>query len=116
MIENYEHYITKNIRAFYKKRLVAPLIYLIILAVLWVVFPLHDLLLPKPFDPSTNLESAYQNNDRYLSATFTDLTFTGYTCSRFGSTSGYFYYGTYDNDCFIVLLSPATCEEGNPSI
>ena len=31
MPENYDHYISKNIKAFYKRRLAAPIIYLIVL-------------------------------------------------------------------------------------
>jgi len=116
MMENYEHYITKNIRAFYKKRLGAPLMYLLLLAVLWFVFPLQDMLMPASLNQNRNIEDAYKDNQRYISVDFTDLTFTGYTSNRFGSTNGYFYYGVNDNGCFIVLLSPSTCEEGNPNI
>ena len=110
-MENYEHYITKNIRAFYKKRLGAPLMYLLLLAVLWFVFPLQDMQMPASLNQNRNIEDAYKDNQRYISVDFTDLTFTGYTSNRFGSTNGYFYYGVNDNGCFIVLLSPSTCEE-----
>ena len=40
MPDNYEHYISKNIQAFYRRRLFSPMIYLVLLAVLWIVFPL----------------------------------------------------------------------------
>ena len=49
MIENYEHFITRNIRAYYKRRLLAPICYLLLLVVLWFVFPLESLLEPQPF-------------------------------------------------------------------
>ena len=37
MPDNYEHYITRNMKAFYKKRLFSPIIYLLLLAILCVV-------------------------------------------------------------------------------
>ena len=46
MPENYDHYITKNIKALYKRRLFSPIVYLIIVIVLWHVFSLTDLLFP----------------------------------------------------------------------
>lgn len=116
MIDNYEHFISRNIRAFYRKRLGAPILYLIILVVLWFFFPLEDMLQPHALTESDSLESLYEENTLYVSADFTNLTFTGYTSDRFGTTNGYFYYGTKDGKCFIVLLNPSTCEEGLPEI
>ena len=46
MPDNYEHYISKNIQAFYRRRLFSPMIYLVLLAVLWIVFPLGAMLRP----------------------------------------------------------------------
>ena len=116
MIDNYEHYITKNIRAFYKRRLTSPLVYIAILVSLWFVFPLPDMFAPTAFDKSKDLKSAYETGEHYVTADFADLTFTGYTSTRFGSTNGYYYYGENEKGVFIVLLSPSTCEEGLPSI
>lgn len=116
MIENYEHFITKNIRAFYKRRLGAPLVYICILIVLWFVFPLSDMFSPAKYENTQTLEEAYEEGTHYINVDFSNLTFTGYTSTQFGSTNGYFYYGENDKGIFIVLLSPATCEEGLPSI
>ena len=46
MTENYEHYISRNIKAFYKRRLFSPIIFVIMLIILWFVFPLYDILNP----------------------------------------------------------------------
>ncbi|MBE5888561.1 MAG: hypothetical protein E7283_07000 [Lachnospiraceae bacterium] len=116
MIENYEHFITRNIRAYYKRRLLAPICYLLLLVVLWFAFPLGALLEPQPFTGADTLESAYTDDKRYVTVTFGELTFTGYTSSRFGNTNGYWYYGVHNRQCYIVLLSPSTCEEGLPKI
>ncbi len=116
MADNYEHYITRNIRAYYKRRLIAPICYLLLLVLLWFIFPLESILNPLPFTAGDTLESAYKSDKQYVTVTFTDLTFTGYTSSRFNATNGYWYYGIRNHQCYIVLLSPETCEEGLPAI
>ena len=116
MTPNFEHYITRNIRAFYKRRLFSPIIYLLILLILWFVFPLGEILSPLTLKNASQIEGVYEADKEYVLVTFEDLTFTGYTTSRFGSTNGYWYYGVKDEVCYIVLLTPFTCEEGNPSI
>ena len=116
MVDNFEHYITRNIRAFYKRRLFSPILYLLILLVLWIVFPLGEMLSPLPLKNASQIEGVYEAKKEYVTVTFEDLTFTGYTTNRFGSTNGYWYYGIKDDVCYIVLLTPLTCEEGNPSI
>ena len=116
MTENYEHYITKNIKAFYKRRLFSPIVYLLLLAVLWFTFPLPDMLHPALLNASDSLADTYQNKSRYVQATFTDLKFSGYTSEQYGMTFGYYYYTMHNGQCTIVLLAPRTCEEGLPSI
>lgn len=116
MIENYEHYITRNICAFYKRRLFSPILYLLILLILWLIFPLGEMLSPLTLKNAGQIEGVYEAKKEYVTVTFEDLTFTGYTTSRFGSTNGYWYYGQKDDTCYIVLLNPYTCEEGLPHI
>ena len=116
MTMNFDHLITKNIRAFYTRRLTAPIVYMVLLGILWFLFPLPEMYEPQALDAQQTIEEAYEEGTRYIITTVTDLTFTGYTSSRFGSTNGYFYYGANSEGCFIVLLTPQTCEEGLPYI
>lgn len=116
MTKNFEHYISRNITAFYKRRLLVPILFLVFLIVLWIIFPLVDILAPKRITKSDAMENLYQKGRHYVSTKFTNLTFTGYTTKRFGSIDGYFYYGMNGNDIFIVLLAPNSCEEGLPTI
>ena len=116
MIDNYEHYITRNIRSFYKRRLFSPILYLLILLLLWIIFPLGEMLSPLPLKNASQLKDVYAAKKEYVTVTFENLTFTGYTTSRFGSTNGYWYYGVKDDVCYIVLLTPFTSEEGLPTI
>lgn len=116
MIDNYEHYITKNIKAFYKRRLFSPIVYIILLTVLWFAFSLGDILSPIHIDDSVSFEAAYKDSDRYVKTTLKKLYFTGYTMKDGNDIKGYYYYCMRDEHCSIVLLAPSTCEEGLPSI
>lgn len=116
MPENYDHYISKNIKAFYKRRLAAPIIYLIVLILAWHFFSLSAVFSPDTLPDDTSLETAFRGGKQYISTTLFDLKFTGYTQSIFGHTNGYYYYTMRDEECIIVLLSPNTSEEGLPSI
>ena len=107
----------KNIKAFYKRRLAAPIIYLIVPWLLaWHFFSLSAVFSPDILPDDTSLETAFRGGKQYISTTLSDLKFTGYTQSIFGHTNGYYYYTMRDEECIIVLLSPNTSEEGLPSI
>ena len=116
MPDHYTHYITRNIRAFYRRRLFSPLIYIGILAALWLIFPMNAMLHPAVLDDTATLASSYHASDTYVRGTFTDLTFCGYTKEIYGYTVGYYYYGERSGQCYIILLSPSSCEEGLPTI
>jgi hypothetical protein len=116
MTDNYEHYISRNIRAFYQRRLVSPCLYLLLLGILWLVFPLQEMLSPAVWSKAETFAGVYSGEKAYVRTTFSDLTFSGYTREIFGQTQGYYYYTSQDEKCILVLLSPATCEEGLPSI
>ena len=115
-MDQYQHYISKNIKSLYKRKLFAPILYLILVVVLWFYFSLGDLLLPANIESSA-LPDAYQkSSDTYVHTTLSDLKFTGYTQTKFGHTTGYYYYTIQDWGCLIVLLSPTTCEQGLPDV
>lgn len=116
MIDNYKHYITRNIRRFYKRRLLPPACYILLLIVLFFIFPLADMFVPSKMSEEKAVTTAYEQGYEYITVTFENLTFTGYTTSRFQTIDGYWYYGSKDENCYIVLLSPNTCEEGLPKI
>ena len=116
MTENYDHYISRNIKALYKRRLFSPIVYLIVLIIIWHVFSLTDLLFPADLPENVSLETFYKNDATNVHTNLSDLKFTGYTRSSLAGTSGYYYYTIRDGECIIVLLSPSTCEEGLPSV
>lgn len=116
MLDNYEHYISKNIQAFYKRRLLPPILYLFLLTILWFLFPLKDMISPLVLSQPSELAAAYEENENYVRCTFTDLHFTGYTQEGQLQTNGYYYYGMAGDQLMIVLLTPTSCDEGLPEI
>ncbi len=118
MTENYDHYISRHIRRVCRRRLAAPVLYLIFLMILWASFPLYDILFPQELDSSDDLGAYIDHHSSYIETTFTDLYFTGYTNETLGQTAGYYYYTqpSKSQPLVIVLLSPSTCEEGLPVI
>ncbi len=116
MVDNYEHYITRNIKAFYKRRLFSPTIYLLLLIALWFIFSLGEILIPISLKDSVSFETSYNDSDKYVSVKLKNLYFTGYTSKNGNDIDGYFYYCMRGSECCIVKLSPSTCEEGIPSI
>lgn len=116
MVGNFDNYITNNIKSVYKRKLFSPIIYLVLLIVLWIYFPVPSILFPTSITDEDILADLYANHDSYIKTTLSDLKFTGYTQTILGQTTGYYYYTMRDNVCTIVLLSPHTSEEGLPTI
>ena len=116
MTNQLDHYISNHIKSLYRHKLFSPILYMILLIVLWIIFPIGTILSPKVINEKTSLDKLYKENDRYVSITLTDLKFTGYTQEVLGQTHGYYYYTIQDGCCNIVLLSPKTSEEGLPNI
>lgn len=118
MQENYEHYISRNIKSLYRKRLIAPILYLIVALTLWITLPILSVIFPTELSHISDMNNLYREKDVFVSSTLENLKFTGYTKTQFTRTVGYFYYmdNPDKNECCIVLLSPATCEQGLPEI
>lgn len=118
MQENYTHYISNSIKNLYRRRLIAPILYLLFAMILWLSPQVVSSMFPANLSALQDAERMYGQGDRYVSASLEDLKFTGYTRERFHRTTGYFYY-TIDPDeetCYIILLSPSTCRRGVPEL
>lgn len=113
--EQYKDYIKNNIIKLYKKKIIAPLIYLICIILLSIVSPVYSIIFPADIESTTAIKPQYDNN-RYISGKLSDLYFTGYTKEWLFGTEGYYYYTLLGNDTIIVLLTPDTCKYGEPVI
>ncbi|MFP3155233.1 hypothetical protein LQZ18_12575 [Lachnospiraceae bacterium ZAX-1] len=116
MADNDKQHISNSIRMVYRRRLLPPLIYFIILALLTFPLSIPDILFPKEIANGSALKTMYENGDSYVRAVFHDLYFTGYTNTNFGITAGYYYYTLWEDHVVIVLLSTKTSESGLPLI
>lgn len=111
-----DNLIKKSIRKCYLKRTRLPAILLILLTVMWFIFPFSDIAFPLPIDDTDDLATVYNERSTCVSTTLNKLYFTGYTSSVFSRPNGYYYYTVRDGCILIVLLSPSTCSEGLPNI
>ena len=118
MQENYTHYISNSIKNLYRRRLIAPLLYLLFTVILWLSPQVVSSMFPADLSALQDTERMYAQGNRYVSAALEDLKFTGYTRERFHRTIGYFYYTVSmdETTCYIVLLSPSTCRQGAPEL
>ncbi len=116
MTPNLDHYISRHIRAYYKHKLVAPLIYLALLLIIAFFYPIGSMVLPPRMEKDCDLAKQYKSNENYIHIDLGHLYFTGYTKRWLDSTVGYYYYTTVGDDCVVVLLSPESCQQGLPEI
>ncbi|MCR5273155.1 MAG: hypothetical protein K6E13_09245 [Lachnospiraceae bacterium] len=113
MPQNFENYISGSIITLYRRRMFAPIVFLLMLVILWVQYPISNMVLPTPITSSEKLSDMYRENDLFVITTITDLTFTGYTqVNAIRNTGYYYYYKKSNGNIGIILLSPFTCEEG----
>ncbi len=110
------HYITDSIRSVYLRRMRMPLFLLIVLALLWFIFPISSLVSPEHYTSGEIVRKGKKLEGEYINTDLENLYFTGYTTSILDNTTGYYYYTMVDSECLVVLLSPSACEEGLPEI
>lgn len=113
--EKYKDYIKSNIIKCYKKKIIAPLIYLAFIVLLVFISPIYSILNPDVLDSTKTIKEQHNRNG-YIKAELKNLYFTGYTKEWLWGTEGYYYYTNVNDDCVIVLLTPSTCEQGKPAI
>lgn len=116
MNNQFDHYISNSIKKLYRQKLYSPILYLILLILLWLYLPISSILFPTDVPADASLTELYARDDRYVRITLQDLKFTGYTKESLGQTRGYYYYVMQGGSCHFVLLSPHTSEEGLPNI
>ena len=114
MMENYEHYITKNIKDVCRTKMISPIIYLILLLALWILSPISEIVVPEKADSNDSLTKLYKQDVSYIDTKLTDLYFTGYTQTSLGFTTGYYYYtmrGNVSSFCSPLPLVKRDCQK-----
>jgi hypothetical protein len=116
-MDSLEHLITRSIKTYYKNKLFAPIIFLVILITLLILFPVGRLLAPNTYEEEQiSLYEMYNSNEIFAKFKLHNLYFTGYTSKWLDRTRGYYYYTMINSECVVVLLDPDTCEQGVPTI
>ena len=116
-MDSLEHLITRSIKTYYKNKIIAPIIFLVIIIALSIIFPIWHLIAPKTYsEDAISLSEMYGNKEVFGNFKLKSLYFTGYTSKWLDRTMGYFYYTMVNSECVIVLLDPDTCEQGAPTI
>jgi len=113
--EKYKDYIKSNIVKCYKRKIIAPLIYLAFIVLVIFISPIYSILNPTVLDSTKSIKEQYKKNG-YIKTELKNLYFTGYTKEWLWGIEGYYYYTNVNNDCVIILLTPDTCEQGKPII
>jgi len=116
MTDSLANHITKSIRAYYRRRLILPLIFLGALFVVSFFYPILSQLAPTTLSESSNLETAYNHKKCFVNLHLDIAYFTGYREQIMGHTTGYYYYAMKGDDCVILLLSPDTSQQGLSTI
>lgn len=114
--QQFDHYITKNIRDYYKRRIIGPIAFLLFLIVLSLFLPIRSLVFPTKISGANSISTHYNKNQDYVNVTLKDLYFTGYTKEWLGQRNGYYYYTIINDKGYIVLLDPKTCDQGISTI
>ena len=116
-MEALEQLITRSIKTYYKNKLYAPILFLVILVTLAIIFPVGHMLTPKSYEEEKiSLYEMYNSKETYARFNLKNLYFTGYTSKWLDNTRGYYYYTMINSECVVVLLDPDTCEQGAPTI
>ena len=118
-MESLEHLIVRSIKSYYKNRIYAPVIFLVLLILLALVFPVKSMISPgiyKAGKGEINLHDMYAEKEYYGHFILEDLYFTGYTSKWLDATRGYYYYTMIGDECVIVLLDPDTSSQGQSYI
>ncbi len=111
-----QHYITENIKRFYKRRLLMPALFLLIMAAAYFIFPINNTLSPTEIKQSASLAALDAKGVETIKVRVDKLYFTGYTSNLFNRANGYYYYTMWSDQCLLVLLSPSFCQEGIPTL
>ena len=77
MQDNYEHYITRSIKSLYRRRLLAPVIYLIFITFLWIFLPVFSILFPVSMEDISSMQKLYGKKEYYVTTELENLNFTG---------------------------------------
>ncbi|MBT9779821.1 hypothetical protein GPL15_25450 [Clostridium sp. MCC353] len=93
-----------NIRKLLLKRLVLPILLLLICAAIFLSIPVRNYLSPRPLNQTDHMEELYDKNAPYITLTADTLYYTGFDYQHNGKLKGHYYYTLNQKRCQFYLL------------
>ena len=81
-----------NVKKLLLKRLVLPILLLLICAAIFLSLPVHNYLSPRPLNQTDHMEDVYDKNAPYITLTADTLYYTGFDYQHNGKLKGHYYY------------------------
>ncbi|MBE5927424.1 MAG: hypothetical protein E7270_10725 [Lachnospiraceae bacterium] len=95
----------KHIRKLTIKNIFIVLFPFIILVIALFTLPFKDVLFPTELYYPTDIPRAYENGNDYISITFPEIHYTGYTLTSNSDLKGYYYYYIANERVIFLLVS-----------
>lgn len=93
-----------NVKKLLLKRLVLPILLLLICAAIFLSLPVHNYLSPRPLNQTDHMEDVYDKNAPYITLTADTLYYTGFDYQHNGKLKGHYYYTLSQKRCQFYLL------------
>lgn len=110
------NYIYKQIRRISMINMAIPVILTIVLLVIYINFPILEILTPMSINSTTDIDKLYSSNVTYIDITFDSLYYSGYDYIKNGKTLGYYYYSFANDKCTFVLVGSKNLKNPKDSI
>ena len=91
-----------------KNSLIVFFPFLIMMIALFVL-PFEKVLYPLEINYTTDIDRAFENGDEYITVTFPEIHYTGYTLRSSSKIKGYYYYYIANERIVFLLVSNYNC-------
>lgn len=95
-------------------RMIFPMMFLVLLVVIAIRFPIFNCLFPTNVDSSKSPTELYNDNSIYIKSTTGKLYYTGYDYLKGSSVKGHYFYSLENGKCTIYLFSTKYFTNGVP--
>ncbi|MFA9375517.1 MAG: DUF6709 family protein [Lachnotalea sp.] len=100
--------IAKTIRKIYLAKLLPALLFIAFTIIIFIKYPISEILLPNQLDNVNNLVDSYQSGQKFVNINVPSLYYTGYDCKKNSIKIGSYYYSIINDKCVFFLLTNKT--------
>ena len=94
----------KCLKQFHRKKLMTSFLFILVVLVIWFIYPFGNVFSPKSISSAVQLEEAEASDKTYVELKEQIFYYTGYDSEGFLFTKGSYYYTFLDDKCVFVLL------------